>query len=137
MDSGLVSERNRNCPNRVEDKVITVHQGGFLSLVRCMSSTSIYHCLAPTRRAPYKSTVITLRNRVPFYNKCLFEVLESLWWKRTPTNTYVKPIPYILDGIEVGTHCWPFHLLNVLFSRDSSDDTRYISPGIIVNLYIL
>ena len=45
-----------------------------------------------------------MRYQVPFFNKSLFEVLESLWWNRTPTNTSVKPTPHILDGIKVGTH---------------------------------
>ena len=39
-----------------------------------MSSTSIYRSLAPTWPAPYKSTEVTLRYRVPFFNKSLFEV---------------------------------------------------------------
>ena len=83
----------------------------------------------------YKPTEITLRYQVPFFNKSLFELLESLWWNRKSTNTSVKPIPHKLDGIKVGTHCWAFHLLNVQFSQDSSGDGCYVSPGIVVHEY--
>ena len=99
-----------------------------------MSSTSIYHSLAPTGHALYKSTEVTLWYQVPFFNKGLFEILESMV-NRTPTNTSVKPIPQILDGIKVRTHCWPFHLLNVQLSQDSSGDAHYVSPGIVVHKY--
>ena len=85
-----------------------------------MSSTSIYHSLAPMWYVPYKLTEVMLRYQVPFFNKTLFEVLESLWRNRMHTNTSVKPILHMLDGIKVRTHCWPFHLLNVQLSQDSS-----------------
>ena len=98
------------------------------ALVWCMSSMSIYDNMAPMWHAPYKSTEVTLQ--VPFFNKSLFKVLKSLWWNKTPTNTSVKPILQMLDGIKVGTHCWPFHLLNVQFSQDSSGDACYMSPGL-------
>jgi hypothetical protein len=52
-----------------------------------------------------------------------------------PTNTSVKPIPHILDGIKVRAHCWPFYLMNVQFLQDSSGDVRYMSPGIVVHEY--
>ena len=52
-----------------------------------------------------------------------------------PTNTSVTPIPQMLKGIKVRTHCWPFHLLNVQFSQDSSGYARYMSPGIVVHEY--
>jgi len=100
------------------------------ALIWCRSSVSIYHCLAPTWHAPYKLTEVTLRYQVPFFNKSLFKVLESLWWNRTPMNTSVKPLPHMFDGIKVGTHCWPFHHLNVQFLQDSSGDVRYMSPGL-------
>jgi hypothetical protein len=100
-----------------------------------MSSTSIYHSLARMKHAPYKLTEVTVRYQVPFFNKKLFEVLESLWWNRTPTNISVKPIPHMFNWIKVGTHSWPFHLLNVQFSHDSSAEARYVSPDIVVQEY--
>jgi len=89
MDLRSFLEHKWKWPNRGENKVIIVHQGGFFylrwrALVWCMSSTRIYHSLAPTW------TKVTLRYQDAFFNKSLFEVLESLWWNRTPTNTSVK-----------------------------------------------
>ena len=78
------------------------------TLIWWMSSMSIYDSLGPTWHVPYKSTEVTLRYQVPFLNKSLSEVLESLRWNRMHMNTSV-----MLDGIKVGTHCWPLHLLNV------------------------
>jgi hypothetical protein len=98
-----------------------------------MSSMSIYHSLAAIWHAPNKSMDVMLWYQVPFFNKSLFEVLESLWWNRTPMNTSFKPIPHMLNGIKVWTHCCPFHLLNVQFSQDSSGDACYMSPGIVVD----
>ena len=51
------------------------------------------------------------------------------------TNTSVKHIPFMLDVIKVGTHCWPFHLLNAQFSQDRSGDARYMIPGIVMHEY--
>ncbi|XP_068084363.1 zinc finger MYND domain-containing protein 10 [Anabrus simplex] len=76
---------------------------------------------------------VTLQYQFLFFNESLFKVLESLRWNTMPTNTAVNPIPHMLYGIEVGTHCWPVHLLNVQFSQDSSGDVRYMSPGIVVH----
>jgi hypothetical protein len=89
----------------------------------------ISHALHLYGMVPCKSTEVTFQYQVPFFNKSLFEVLKSLWWNRTPTNTSVKLIPHVLDGIKVWTHCWPFHLLNVQFSQDSSGDARYMHPA--------
>jgi hypothetical protein len=100
-----------------------------------MSSTSIYHSFASIWHALYKSMEVTLRYQVPFFNESLFVVLESLWWNWTPTNTSVKPIPHMLNGIKVGTYCWLFHLLNFQFSQNSSGDAHYMSPGIVMHEY--
>jgi hypothetical protein len=92
MDLCSFLEHKRKCPNLDKNKVITVYQGGFLSQLDnfSMYSTSIYHSLAPTWHAPYKSTEVTLRYQIPFFNKSRFEVLESLWWNRMPTNTLLS-----------------------------------------------
>ena len=66
---------------------------------------SIYHSLEPMWQALYRLTEVRLQYQVPFFNKSLFEVLESLWWNRTHMNTSGKPIPHMLDGIKVRTHC--------------------------------
>jgi hypothetical protein len=84
MNSCSFSEHKQKCTNRGKNKVITVHQGGFLyqlesfsmvyvlNEVWYMSSTSIYHSLAPTWHAPCKPTEITLRYQAPIFCKSLF-----------------------------------------------------------------
>jgi hypothetical protein len=96
---------------------------------------TIYHSMAPTWHALFKSMEVMLRYQVPSFNKTLFEVLESLLYNRVPTNTSVKPIPHMLDGVKVENHCWPFHLLKVQFSQNSSGDVHYMSPGIVMHDY--
>jgi hypothetical protein len=43
MDSRSFSEHKRKYPNRGENKVITVHQGGFLSQLESFSMVYVLH----------------------------------------------------------------------------------------------
>jgi hypothetical protein len=43
MDSRSFSEHKRKCPNRGENKVMTVHQGGFLSQLESFSMVYVLH----------------------------------------------------------------------------------------------
>jgi hypothetical protein len=63
----------------------------------------------------------TLQYQVPFFNKSLFDVLETLWWNRRPTNTSVKPIPHMLDEIRSG-----LTFGNLIFSMYSSRENALV-----------
>jgi hypothetical protein len=125
MDSLSFSEQKRKCQNKGENKVITVHQGAFLSLFESFSMVYILHEHL-SQLGTYVICSVKVDGghiSVSIFNKSLFGVVESLWWYRTPMNTSVKRFSHMLGGIKVWTHCWSFHFMNV---QISSGDARYI-----------